>query len=127
MVCRTTVTGLFLVKNLITMKNKFIAVLFFLSGQLIGQGLDGDKISTNKGDLIIKPVLHGTLAVEWDSKVVYVDPYGGAEVFEGLPTPALVLITDIHGDHMDVKTLDALDLSKTTLVVLPGSRRPTSG
>ena len=46
------------------MKNKFIAVLFFLSGQLIGQGLDGDKISTNKGDLIIKPVLHGTLAVE---------------------------------------------------------------
>jgi L-ascorbate metabolism protein UlaG (beta-lactamase superfamily) len=29
----------------------------------------------------------------------------------------MVLITDIHGDHMDVKTLQALDLSKAIMVV----------
>jgi len=101
------------------MNIRLAVVLCFLSTRLFAQGLEGDKFSTNKGDLVIKPILHGTVAFQWDGKVVYVDPYGGVEVFKGMPVPTIVLITDIHGDHMDIKTLDALDLSKTKLVVPP--------
>lgn len=76
-----------------------------------------DKIETSKGPLIIQPVLHGTVAFTWQGKTIYVDPYGGAAAFQGIAQPDLILITDIHGDHMDLKTLEALNTSKATFVV----------
>lgn len=76
-----------------------------------------DKIETEKGMLTIQPVLHGTLALSWDNKTIYVDPYGGAEAFEGIETPDLILITDIHGDHLNTETLNALETDKAVMVV----------
>lgn len=76
-----------------------------------------DQIDTNAGTLTLQPVLHGSLVMSWDNTTIYVDPYGGADAFKGLATPDLILITDIHGDHMDVKTLDALETSRAKLVV----------
>ena len=78
---------------------------------------DGDVFKTNNGDITIYPILHGTLAIQWQDKTIYFDPYGGAEVFTGLPDPDLVLITDIHGDHHNQETLNALNLGNSTLVV----------
>ena len=46
-----------------------------------------------------------------------VDPVGGAELFQGVPRPDLILITDIHQDHFNVDTLNALVGEKTKLVV----------
>src|SRR4051794_6589910 len=60
-----------------------------------------DKIKTDTGDLTIQPVNHATLVLEWNGKTIYVDPVGGAKRFGGLPKPDLILVTDIHGDHMD--------------------------
>ncbi|WP_018479245.1 MBL fold metallo-hydrolase [Pontibacter roseus] len=76
-----------------------------------------DKIDTNKGPLTIQPVLHGTVVMNWNGKTIYVDPYGGAEAFAGIAAPDLILITDIHGDHLDMKTMSAINTSKATLVV----------
>ena len=67
-----------------------------------------DQFQTSNGILTIQPILHGTVALEWNNKMVYVDPYGGAKVFEGIRPPDLVLITDIHGDH-----LNAINLKRT--------------
>lgn len=64
----------------------------------------------------ISPIKHATAVIEYDGKVVYLDPTGGAEAFKNFPKPDLVFITDIHGDHMNVKTLDALDLKEATIV-----------
>ena len=33
-----------------------------------------DRIPTNQGDLVIHPIHHGTLVLEWNGKSVYVDP-----------------------------------------------------
>jgi L-ascorbate metabolism protein UlaG (beta-lactamase superfamily) len=76
-----------------------------------------DKIKTGKGDLTITPITHGTVAFQWNNLTVFVDPYGGAGLFKGLPAPDLVLITDIHGDHLNQESLDELDLSKAKIVV----------
>lgn len=76
-----------------------------------------DQIKTDAGNLTIQPVLHGSLVLTWNNMTIYVDPYGGAEPFAGLAAPDLVLITDIHGDHMNVETLDALETSKAKFVV----------
>ena len=80
--------------------------------------LQGDRIATQSGDLVVHPINHATLALGWGGKTIYVDPVGGAKRFEGLPRPDLVLITDIHGDHMDAPTLTAV-LTPTTKVIAP--------
>ncbi len=76
-----------------------------------------DLISAQDGDISITPVLHGSLVIAHAGKTIYVDPYGGAEKFTNYKKPDLVLITDIHGDHHDQKTLDGLDLSGAVMVV----------
>lgn len=76
-----------------------------------------DVFSTDKGDLTIHPINHGTVAFTFDGKTIFVDPYGGAEKFSSFDSPDLILITDIHGDHLNAKTLDGLDTKNTTFVV----------
>jgi len=70
--------------------------------------LTGDKLETTRGDLVIHPINHATLALAWNKLIIYVDPVGGAERYAGLPRPNLILITDIHGDHLNVDTLKAI-------------------
>ena len=92
---------------------KYLLMLFFLIPVTV---FSQDKIPTSSGDIVIHPILHGTLVLEFNGSVIYVDPYGGAEVFRGQKKPNFVLITDIHGDHHNQNTLDALDLSEATII-----------
>jgi L-ascorbate metabolism protein UlaG (beta-lactamase superfamily) len=66
--------------------------------------------STTLSEMPLKltPIEHATFVMEWEDEVVYVDPTGGKESFEGTPEPTLILITDIHGDHFDLETLNQL-------------------
>jgi L-ascorbate metabolism protein UlaG (beta-lactamase superfamily) len=76
-----------------------------------------DRIATNKGPLTVQPITHGSVVFTWNGKTIYVDPYGGAEAYAGLAKPDVILITDIHPDHMDPKTLAALSVGKALMVV----------
>jgi L-ascorbate metabolism protein UlaG (beta-lactamase superfamily) len=76
-----------------------------------------DKIETNNGELVIQPISHATLALIWNDVTIYVDPTGGAKAFSNLPDPTVILITDIHGDHLHQETLNELDISKATFIV----------
>lgn len=75
-----------------------------------------DEHKTDKGMLKIHPVLHATMVLEWNGLTIYVDPYGGAEKFADFEAPDLVLITDIHGDHLNTGTLEKLDLSNAQII-----------
>lgn len=75
-----------------------------------------DVVDTGKGTLMIQPILHGTVVFTFDNKTIYVDPYGGAKAFEGIASADLILITDIHGDHLNQETLDAIETSKARIV-----------
>jgi L-ascorbate metabolism protein UlaG (beta-lactamase superfamily) len=79
--------------------------------------ISGDKIATNKGDLIIHPIQHATFVMGFAGKTIYNDPVGSAAAFEGLPDPDLILVSDIHGDHHHNETLAAVATDKTKLVV----------
>lgn len=91
-------------------------ILCCFTSLVYSQRSEPDKIETVQGNISIQPILHGTVALTWDSKIIYVDPYGGAKAFEGIALPDLILITDIHGDHMNLETLNALDLSKAIII-----------
>ncbi|WP_299122726.1 MBL fold metallo-hydrolase [uncultured Winogradskyella sp.] len=64
----------------------------------------------------IIPITHGTLVIENEDEIIYIDPVGGLEAFKGQKPPTLVLITDIHGDHLSNSTLEALNLSDVTII-----------
>lgn len=78
-----------------------------------------DRIETSKGPLTIQPLNHATLTLTWQGKTIYNDPYGGAKTFEGAAPPDLILISDIHGDHLNLETLQELNLTNATFVVPP--------
>jgi L-ascorbate metabolism protein UlaG (beta-lactamase superfamily) len=81
------------------------------------QRVAADKISASKGDIEIQPLVHATMMIKWNNKIIYVDPYGGKKMFEGLAKPDIILITDIHPDHMNTATLDSIETSGATFVV----------
>jgi L-ascorbate metabolism protein UlaG (beta-lactamase superfamily) len=86
-------------------------------GSVSAQRPAADEVKTSKGMLIIQPVFHGSLVLTWDKKTIYVDPYGGAKAYTGLATPELILITDIHPDHLDSATLSTIETTKATFIV----------
>ncbi len=63
----------------------------------------------------VYPIHHSALALEWNMKYILVDPHGDPELYRDMQTPALVLITDIHGDHLDTITLRSLELSEARI------------
>lgn len=75
-----------------------------------------DQLATQKGAVTLQPIQHGSVVLSWNKKTVYIDPYGGPAGYTGLAAPDLILITDIHGDHMDLKTLEAINTDKAKIV-----------
>jgi len=67
--------------------------------------------------LKIIPIEHATAVLEYGDITIYVDPVGGAEAFKGQKQPDLVLITDIHFDHLNLETLQGLNTSKAKIIV----------
>jgi L-ascorbate metabolism protein UlaG (beta-lactamase superfamily) len=98
------------------MKNFFLHILLLVTAVCQAQLPAADEIKTSKGPLKIQPLNHATLALSWDGKTIYADPYQGTKTFAGIAAPDLIVITDIHGDHFDAATLDVLDLSKAIIV-----------
>jgi len=75
-----------------------------------------DVIPNSEGQLRVIPIQHATLALEWNGKTLLVDPVGGAERFADLSDPDLIILTDIHGDHLNVDTLKEVIKEKTAFV-----------
>ncbi|MFT5320851.1 MAG: L-ascorbate metabolism protein UlaG (beta-lactamase superfamily) [Pseudohongiellaceae bacterium] len=91
------------------MKFKFplisLLALLVFSFSANAQMLNGSTVPTSEGDLVINPVSHASFIMSWNGKIVYVDPVGGVGAYDGLPRPDLILLTDIHADHLDGATL----------------------
>lgn len=100
------------------MRNLTTLILLFLS--LVGNAQNQKYVlKTKKGNANFYPIIHGSMVFTFDNLTIAVDPYGGAERFSSFEKFDYVLITDIHGDHYNPKTLEGLNLEKAKLVVPP--------
>ena len=93
-------------------------LLSIFSFQMNAQLITPDVINTKDGNITIQPITHGTLVLTYNNKTIYVDPYGGAGKFKGLAKPDFILITDIHGDHLNIETLKGID-TKGAIIIVP--------
>ncbi|MFZ2522410.1 MAG: MBL fold metallo-hydrolase [Minisyncoccia bacterium] len=93
---------------------------FFAFNKYIYNEKQGEvtQTQTMQNEIKITPISHATMVLEWAGKVIYTDPVGGGKAFGSSTLPDIILITDIHGDHLDPETL--LLVSKdTTVIVAP--------
>ena len=99
------------------MKSLFLTLLLILTiFSASAQLSTPDSITTNLGLLTIQPVQHASLILMVDDIEIYVDPTN-SDNFHGQTRPDIILVTDIHGDHFDIKTINALKKQSTLLVV----------
>ncbi len=87
-------------------------VLFYVNAQRSAPDTENTKL----GPLTIQPIQHASLILTVHGTTIYADP-NGADNYTGLTPPDIILITDIHGDHFDVKTIDAIKKESTLLIV----------
>ena len=88
---------------------KYFAILLLVISISYGQKTQFDKIT-------FIPISHATMVIEIDTLTIYVDPVGGAEAFNGQKAPDIILITDIHGDHMNKETVTAVKTEETKII-----------
>ncbi|MDB5193730.1 MAG: fold metallo-hydrolase [Segetibacter sp.] len=100
---------------------KFKLALAFLSCIIImsakAQRIDPDVEKVKGGVLTIQPIMHASFVLSYKDRMIYVDPTGGADSYKGLAAPSMIIITDIHGDHLDPKTIEAINTADATFVV----------
>ena len=63
----------------------------------------------------ITPIYHAAAMIEAGGDRIYIDPAKPADI-RGLPPGDLILITDIHGDHMDADDIKALSKDGTVII-----------
>ena len=83
----------------------------------LGQGRVGRYPAATGGDILITPVLHASVQVEYRDTVVQVDPWSAADLAP-LKRASLILVTDDPIHHLDPKAI-ALLRRPGAPVVLP--------
>ncbi len=73
-----------------------------------------EMFETEGGAVRITPIQHASVLVEAGGKTLYVDPAQGS--YDGRPQADLILITDIHGDHLSPAVLAKLRKAGTTVL-----------
>jgi L-ascorbate metabolism protein UlaG (beta-lactamase superfamily) len=79
---------------------------------------DAESFATSAGPVKITPLYHASTMIEAGGKTIYLDPAKPAKL-SGLPKADLVLITDIHGDHMDPDSEKEVSKANTVIFAPP--------
>jgi len=90
---------------------KFILVGFLSIGLV-----NADSFKTTSGKLEITPINHASTSLSWNNVNILLDPVGSKDRYQNSGSIDLILITDIHGDHLNAKTINSLMSSKTQLI-----------
>ncbi|MGM9798315.1 MAG: MBL fold metallo-hydrolase [Parabacteroides sp.] len=81
-----------------------------------------DRFLTPAGkELIITFVRHGSLAMSYAGKQIQIDPVSEYADYSAFPKADLILVCHAHGDHLDLKAIEALKKEETTVIANPAA------
>lgn len=78
-----------------------------------------DRLPAEGGDIEIRPIQHGSLLLSFAGQHIFIDPWSSGPL-PSEPKADLILITDIHGDHLDPAGIDKVK-GDDTLIVGPAA------
>jgi L-ascorbate metabolism protein UlaG (beta-lactamase superfamily) len=76
---------------------------------------DSDILKSKSGDLKITFIGHATLMFNYKNLVIHIDPVSNYADYSKLPKADIILVTHDHGDHLDVKAIDAVSKDDTKI------------
>ena len=94
---------------------RILSSLLFAGALAAAPNRPVQEFQTGAGTVKITPIQHASLMIEAGGQVIHVDPWSQGN-YEGLPAADLILITDIHGDHMDPKAIAQVQKSGTRII-----------
>ncbi len=86
-----------------------------ISVAAFGATMAADTLPATGGNIEVTPMTHAHVQLEFGGKVIQVDPTNMSSLATAKPAD-LIIVTDIHGDHMDQKAIDALKKSSTVVI-----------
>src|SRR4051812_24889064 len=94
------------------------AAAFAFGGAIsLHAAIAADTLQAKGGAITIQPVNHAALQLKQGNTVITVDPTPQGGDYAALPKADVILITDIHGDHMNADTIAKASKADTTVVV----------
>ncbi len=84
----------------------------------LARAAETQEFPTSAGSVKITPIYHASTLIEAGGKTIYLDPAKPAKV-SGLPKADLILITDIHQDHMDPDSIRQISKPGTEILAAP--------
>lgn len=100
------------------MKLLLFVACFFAVSSFAFSATATQTFATAAGEVRITPLHHASTLIEAGSKTIYLDPAKPVK-FSGSPKADLILITDIHGDHMDPDSIAAISKGGTEILAPP--------
>lgn len=86
------------------------------------QTFESDTFKTKDGKALkITFIKHASLILDFDGRVIYIDPISEYADYGSMPKADVVLITHEHGDHLDVKAIEAVRKEGTVIIANPSS------
>src|SRR5262249_5784598 len=85
-------------------------------------GPTADRIPASGGDIVITPLIHSSIQIEYGSTVIQIDPWSAGDLSSAKPAD-LILITDDPVHHLDVKAIQQLR-KRGAPVIVPAIGKP---
>jgi L-ascorbate metabolism protein UlaG (beta-lactamase superfamily) len=84
-----------------------------------------EEFKTTAGTLKITTIMHAGFEIEAGGQVVIVDPAQGS--WDGIPQADFILITDIHGDHLNPSMIAKVKKSDGTVIAPEAVAKTVTG
>lgn len=74
-----------------------------------------DTEKTAAGDLVITPIHHASLMLQFGGQVIHIDPWSQGD-YSSAPRADYIFLTHTHGDHLEKPLIDKLKKPSTIIV-----------
>lgn len=84
------------------------------------------SFKTSQGELKLTAIRHASFMLEAGGQVLHCDPWSQGN-YTGVPQADLILITDTHGDHLDLKALALVRKASSIIIASPDAAAKIEG